>query len=273
MYLLSNMAVFGSYLSFQGWPSDALNGTLSDLQRSGIKFGHGLKQLAFIFAFVLMFNIHPKLENYVSFPETKLRVGRGWPFFLLGKHRNLLAGASFPSFPEVSVWLGTQIVIFFMVDPILSCSLEPQTTSLKWMFLWNHHFFPTVTIWNHPIETTIYIWLKNPGTVGKWTINNSSLWREPVFKNSLSLLQCLGSTQSMMYTPENWHGYPSHDGPWKRWHSGLKTWAIPGDSIRDLVLGWWKPWTLFKWLLVTLQRSGIKKVALLESPGFLVSIR
>lgn len=46
----------------------------SDLQRSWIKFGHGLETAGFYFWLLLMFNIHPKLENYVSFPETKLRV-------------------------------------------------------------------------------------------------------------------------------------------------------------------------------------------------------
>jgi len=82
------------------------------------------------------------LENYVSFPGTKLRVGRGWPGFFLGKQTlQLLAGASFPSFPPKcrSLTRDSNCDIF-MVDPILSCSLEPQTTSLKWMFLWTHHF-------------------------------------------------------------------------------------------------------------------------------------
>ena len=32
--------------------------------------------------------------------------------------------------------------------------LEPQTTSLKWMF--GETIISYVKIWNHPIETTIY---------------------------------------------------------------------------------------------------------------------
>ena len=123
------------------------------------------------------------LENYVSFPGTKLRVGRGGPGFFLGKQTlQLLAGASFPSFPPKcrSLTRGLKLWYFYGGSHFELLPGTPNNQFEMDVFV-NPPFFPTVTILNHPIETTIYMWLKNPGTVGKRTINNSSLWREPRF--------------------------------------------------------------------------------------------
>ena len=110
--------------------------------------------------------------------------GRGFDlFFFLGKQTlQLLAGASCSVSRSVGFDYGLKFVIFFMVDAILSCSTGTPNNQFEMDVFVKPTIFSLRNDLRHdPIETTIYIWLKNPGTVGKWTINNSSLWKESLF--------------------------------------------------------------------------------------------
>ena len=51
----------------------------------------------------------------------------------------------------------SQVEVYIYIYIYIYIHLEPQTTSLKWMF--GETTISYIKIWNHPIETTIYKWL------------------------------------------------------------------------------------------------------------------